>query len=287
MTLPCSHIPVAVGGELHFSALTAGRFHTCGITTDGLVYCWGNHTTGQLGTAGPFENCGLLLRSSEPMPCNRDPAPIAADLRATRVTAGAFHTCAIATDNTAHCWGHGFQAIPTPIPEGRQFVSVDAGGLMTCALANDQIPWCWGSFYHPFTHFQISGTHPSKGGFWSDKTPDHHFTSLTVGSGHICGLAVGGQAFCWGRGTEGQLGSSQRLGRLLSDERWTAEPVPVEGNLRFTSLSAGDGHTCGTTSSGRAYCWGNNELGQLGDGSTSKRDTPAAVLESAIAMRWP
>jgi alpha-tubulin suppressor-like RCC1 family protein len=209
------------------------------------------------------------------------------DLRATQITAGAFHTCAIATDNTAHCWGHGFQATPTPIPEGRQFVSVDAGGLMTCAVASDQVPWCWGSFYFPFTHFQISGTQPRKGGFWSDNTPDHHFTSVTVGVGHICGLAVGGQAFCWGRGTEGQLGTSQRLGPLLSDGRWTADPVPVEGNLRFTRLSAGDGHTCGITTVGRAYCWGFNELGQLGDGSRAKRDTPTSVVESAVAMRRP
>jgi alpha-tubulin suppressor-like RCC1 family protein len=54
-------------------------------------------------------------------------------------------------------------------------------------------------------------------------------------------------------------------------------PVAVSGGLRFASIDAGVSHTCGVTSSGTAYCWGRNDRGQLGDGTTTTRLVPVAV----------
>jgi alpha-tubulin suppressor-like RCC1 family protein len=89
-----------------------------------------------------------------------------------------------------------------------------------------------------------------------------HAASVTVGNEFACALTDAGQALCWGRNAEGQLG----IGTVSNG---TQVPTPVAGNLTFTKLSAG-GHTCGLTSNGTAYCWGPNQEGEIGTGSTSE-----------------
>ncbi|NDG98588.1 MAG: hypothetical protein EBY11_11715, partial [Proteobacteria bacterium] len=96
------------------------------------------------------------------------------------------------------------------------------------------------------------------------------FTSLALGHYHTCGLVAGGAAYCWGYNGLGQLGDGTTQDR--------AAPVAVSGGLTFTSLGlGGSGWTCGLTGEGRAYCWGYNDLGQLGDGTLLNRSAPVAV----------
>ena len=94
---------------------------------------------------------------------------------------------------------------------------------------------------------------------------------LISGAAHACGLTSEGEAYCWGDNESGALG----LGSTAS----SAVPVPVDTGLRFTTIDAGEGHTCalaGTT----AYCWGENEAGAVGDGSTTRRLSPTRVSGS-------
>jgi alpha-tubulin suppressor-like RCC1 family protein len=103
---------------------------------------------------------------------------------------------------------------------------------------------------------------------------DLRFATLTAGGGYqVCGLTVAGAAYCWGYNSKGRLGDgSQRTSTL---------PVPVSGGIAFAQLVAGGygdfGHTCGLTSNGAAYCWGDNGVGAVGDGSSDDRLTPTAV----------
>ena len=78
-----------------------------------------------------------------------------------------------------------------------------------------------------------------------------------------------GNAYCWGRGSEGQLGDGSETDQ--------SDPVSVAGGLTFTAISVGGLHTCGLTSGGDAYCWGSNSTGQLGDGTTTDSATPVLV----------
>ncbi len=110
------------------------------------------------------------------------------------------------------------------------------------------------------------------------------FAALSPGGLHTCGLTPGGDAYCWGSNTEGQLGDGSETNRLT--------PVPVSGGLTFKAISAGgdypndagdgmslpDGSfTCGLTLDGEAYCWGDNWFGQLGDGTGQQSSTPVPV----------
>lgn len=97
------------------------------------------------------------------------------------------------------------------------------------------------------------------------------FVDFSPGDMHSCGVATGGEAFCWGDNYDGQLGDGT-LG-----EEVHPSPMAVAGGLRFASIESGFRHTCGVTTTGAAYCWGYNGDGELGDGTTTSRQQPVAV----------
>src|SRR5690606_4546139 len=83
--------PVAVSGGEMFTAISSGFLHTCGVTTDGRVLCWGGNADGQLGT-GSNDDSGV-------------PAQVSAAASFVALSAGDFHTCALSSDAATWCWG--------------------------------------------------------------------------------------------------------------------------------------------------------------------------------------
>ena len=103
------------------------------------------------------------------------------------------------------------------------------------------------------------------------------FTDIAAGAFHSCGIATGGQAYCWGDNEFGQLGSSAPMETCGGDTfACSSVPVPVDGGLSFVALSGGLTHTCGIDDLGDAYCWGRGTEGQLGDGVLE--DSPVPIL---------
>jgi alpha-tubulin suppressor-like RCC1 family protein len=104
------------------------------------------------------------------------------------------------------------------------------------------------------------------------------FRQVSAGGGHTCGVTLVNRAFCWGLNNKGQLGN----GTLRSRRR----PVAVAGGLSFRQVSAGgSAHTCGVTTANKAYCWGSNVDGQLGNGTFRDRLTPVAVAGGLRFLR--
>jgi uncharacterized protein YjdB len=105
------------------------------------------------------------------------------------------------------------------------------------------------------------------------------YRSITAGTMHACDIASGGIVWCWGlNGNEGRIGSSQ-----LGAEVKSAVPVKLPGDLRFSQISTYGRHTCGITAAGKAYCWGYNGWGGLGDGSSAGMSyTPVAVTGGIV-----
>jgi alpha-tubulin suppressor-like RCC1 family protein len=271
---PCSKTPVAVGGGLTFAQLAGGGAHTCGLTSDGSAYCWGSNVNGQLG-----DNAFT----------NRDaPVPVATGVKFVRIDAGTQHTCALTSDGKAYCWGSNtrgqlgdgtttLRSGPVAVTGGLTFQRIAAGGFSighTCALTIGGAVYCWGD--NALGQLGI-GT----GGAESDLTAHPEparvnglltITAITAGLGrHTCALTGTGDAYCWGENSFGALGDGSF--------QHSPVPVPVGGSLALAHVIAGGfiGHTCGLTASGAAYCWGENEVGAVGDGSTVDRVRPAAV----------
>jgi alpha-tubulin suppressor-like RCC1 family protein len=274
--------PVAVAGGLRFRQVSAGRDYTCGVTVDDAGYCWGINHGGQLGVGtntGP-ETCSGFS-------CSTRPVAVASTRRFDRVSAGGFHTCSLTLASLAYCWGSNSDGQlgngtstgpetcsgapcstrPVAVAGGHRFERVTAGGLHTCSLTPTNLAYCWGL---------------NNKGQLGDGTRRRHRTPGLVASGlrfhrvsagfaHSCGLTPTDQAYCWGFNKFGQVGEGTTVLRLT--------PVRVHaGGRRFRQVNSGETLTCGvTTDTDRAYCWGKNFEGQLGDGTTINRFTPVPV----------
>jgi alpha-tubulin suppressor-like RCC1 family protein len=146
-------------------------------------------------------------------------------------------------------------------------------GSSACGIAVDGLAYCWGGKLGDVSadtvHYFSTVPIPVGGGA--------SLTYLTLGNGYACGLTADSLAYCWGYEGEGGLGDGHALPRDDS-RRYANFPSPVAGGLRFTSISAGFRTTCALDANGRAYCWGFNEDGQVGDGTTTNRSAPTPVL---------
>jgi alpha-tubulin suppressor-like RCC1 family protein len=149
-----------------------------------------------------------------------------------------------------------------------EFTSISTGGTVACGIVSEQV-YCWGSdeFGQIGNGLDGAGATPSQA-----IVKNERFTTVSAGGTHVCALSLAGTAYCWGNDASGQLGDHR--GRVNS-----TTPIPVgDTTLVFRSISAGAAHTCALTDSGTAYCWGNNESGQLGTGSQVDSGGPALVL---------
>lgn len=257
--------PVPVSGGLIFTALSAGINHNCGVTTNGVAYCWGQNWDNARG--GRLGDGTRTSRST--------PVAVATDLRFTAISAGADHSCAIATSGAAYCWGvnaagelgnggGGDATRPVAVLGNLTFSTVSAGMSRSCGRTTNGAAYCWGvAFLGNGTTTGATTPVAVAGGLT--------FGSLSVSAGSIytCGVASGGIAHCWGGNSDGQLGTGSTTNSTV--------PVMVTGGLTFDMTSAGWYHACGVTVDGVAYCWGRNYNGELGNGSTTDSSIPVKV----------
>lgn len=136
------------------------------------------------------------------------------------------------------------------------FVQIAIGGNHTCAVTGGGLIYCWG---HNFFGQLGDGTTQDRLLPVRVKAGTLHFRRVTAGSYHTCAETTDGKAYCWGNNYWGQLG----IGGTSGASRLT--PVAVAGGRTFRRVEAGSQHTCGVTTGSEAYCWGDNQYGQLGD----------------------
>jgi alpha-tubulin suppressor-like RCC1 family protein len=146
--------------------------------------------------------------------------------------------------------------------------SVSVGGEFTCGLAIDANIYCWGKS-------QVGQLGNGTMDFDPHRRPTMvsgglTFASVDAGRSHICGLTPGGEAYCWGSNEFGELGDGAPTVSQTT-------PVSVVGGLTFATISAGEHNTCGVATDGVTYCWGLNDDGSLGDGTTTSQSTPVLV----------
>jgi len=257
--------PVSHGNE-RFEAISLGSVHSCGLSTEREVFCWGANNSGQLGLGDISE-----LQVSVPSGIGGAQYSV--------IAVGGAHTCALSTTREAYCWGFaqygqlgtGYvgndpRPSPGPVSGGLLFETITTGSDHTCALTVGGDAYCWG-----LGQAGRLGTGSSE----NQSEPQLvagglQFNVISAGTTHTCALALDATAYCWGNGALGQLGT----GGIGSSD----VPVAVAGGLTLVSISAGGGFTCGVTGGGDAYCWGRNDVGQLGDGTSDDRQVPTAVV---------
>jgi len=269
-TTTTSLTPVAVSGGLSFATLNAGSFvSTCGVTTSGAAYCWGDNQQGELGIGsitGPQTCVGVYSHGSGA--CSLTPVAVSGGLSFATVSASYLSTCGVTTGGAAYCWGDNSfgqlgngtttsSATPVAVSGGLSFATVSAGLSSACGVTTGGAAYCWGLNVSELGNAPVAVS----GGV--------SFATVSVGGIAICGVTTSGAAYCWGDNQYGELGNGTTTG--------SARPVAVSGGLSFATVSAGVDFACGVTTGGAAYCWGVNSFGQLGNGSTTNSLTPVAV----------
>ncbi len=271
----------------NWSKFAAGTSHNCAVDTDGQAYCWGLNTNGQLGD-------NSTTQRNTPTAVNTASGTSALYGKTIKaITAGASHTCAIASDNLPYCWGLNTSgqlgdggttqrpaavAVTTGALAGKTVIDIAAGGNHTCALASNNLVYCWGLNANGQIGDNTSGTNrtaPTAVNTAASSLLNKTVISITAGANHTCAVASDSTANCWGLNTNGQLGDNSVTQRLLPVLVNTAASSLL--NKKVASISAGTSHTCAIATDSTAHCWGLNTNGQLGDNSVTQRLLPVLV----------
>ncbi len=210
----------------------------CGIISAGQLFCWGLNNIGQLGTQTDT-TCYPGVELTEII------------------------------EDTVAVTNKPCSLVPLRVSRELDFATVSVGDSTACGLTLAGKPYCWGRGEHG----EIGDGDVAGSPVPAEVGGNHVFTTISTGGSHVCALAAGGATWCWGNDLDGQLGDS----RLVH----STTPIPVSGGggqASFASISAGFRHTCALTTAGTAFCWGNNDYGQLGAGVFGGlSDTPVQV----------
>jgi alpha-tubulin suppressor-like RCC1 family protein len=258
--------------------VAVGYLHTCGVTTDGALWCWGMNDAER-------RELGIAEVGNHPAPVLVDDGPF------DEVSAGWSYSCAIRADDDAlWCWGRlrtdfgtTEPALTEPTRVGTDaWDTLSSGQFHICGVRTDRSLWCWGSGAYgelangsetiPLEGFG-SAVPSEVGGQWRD---------IGVGGFHSCGIRSDGSLWCWGLDADG-----------ITDYRgvwWSPDPgengvgfvvephrVGMENDWR--TVTGGEGFVCGIrgTTPASLWCWGRNADGQLGVGDTVARDEPTRI----------
>ena len=262
-----------------WTQVSSGASFTCAVKQDGTVWCWGLGTYGALGNGTQDDQ---LI-----------PTKVVGLTGIASVSAGTTHACAVEAQNgSLWCWGDNTSGqlgdgttvqsqLPKKVEGLPPIREVSAGLGMTCAVDWDQSLWCWGS-----------NTSGELGlGYVSDATSpyvveptlvpsmsDVSHVSASLGMPNVCAVSQG-LTWCWGMGTDGQLGNGANTDSATPVQ--VMKDSPPHGSLTAEWVSAGTSFACaGQDLVGPSmYCWGTNQSGLLGIGSDVDSTNMAAVIE--------
>ena len=278
--------------------VVTGANHTCALLDSGFVRCWGRNSFGQLGYANT-DNIG----DGEPVSSQ---GYVSLGGRATRLTAGLHHTCALLTTGKVRCWGrnnHGQLGYGNTISVGDSqpvwkagdvdlspsvgvsVKDVVAGGYHTCALFSSGAVRCWGqAAYGQLGNGNTTQIGDNEVPSTGEVNVGGPVKQLTAGGYHTCALLETGKVRCWGYSNHGQLGYPAFSGSSNVGDNETpasAGDVNVGDTVLQVVASKNDDtatdHTCALLSSGGVKCWGYNGNGELGLGHTTNLPQPNAT----------
>ncbi len=260
-----SSTPLAVPGLTNVVQASAGGFHSAALLADGTVWVWGYNNDGQIGN-GTTSTTGCFCVTSPTQATIAD---------VVQIETGAFHTLALKADGTVWAWGYNDTAQlgdgteisqPTPVQVGasvlgfNNIIAISAGDNHSLALKADGSVWIWGSNeYGQIGNGSASSTNQLVP---VQNTTLANITQIAAGVFHNLALTKSGTVFVWGDNLNGQVGNGAAGG---------VQTTPVQNATLANVIEI---ETAGFTNyarlrGGSVYAWGLNDVGEVGDGTTS------------------
>lgn len=287
----CSTLTCSEGSCNDVVQIDAGSEHTCATLADGTAYCWGINVSGQLGAGSTVSG------QSTPIPHQvRTTVPDAPLTDVVAVSAGFRHTCAILSNGEGRCWGSmefgrlgnnqnsdSFVPSAQVVSDLTSAVALSAGRSQTCAITSNQEPVCWG--LNDFNRISPQATEvfsvptmTTAGFFTSEKVE-----AIDTGPVGVTCAVSQGDVYCFGENNNGLLGTG---GNNKPSSNFNALNLSSDGEV--TDVSVGASHACALVG-GRVFCWGRNNVGQLGLGVSSGPNmifSPSTVIgiNNAVAI---
>ena len=258
------------------TSISASYSHSCAVSDEGKVFCWGSNDYGKLG----------IGKSEVDLEYSAVPLEVVGISDAAAVATGENHTCALHQSGAVSCWGSdrddqigipdsSASVVPVQIEGIEDAVWIAAGEGHTCAVHLDGTISCWG--YNRVGALGNRQAYEDEN--YSTPTPVRvegitDATAVTASSAYTCALHRAGTISCWGNNSDGQLGSGQ-TGEELEE---SAVPVQVADITDAIAIASSQWHSCALREDGTISCWGrNNWGGQLGSGQTSEELEESAV----------
>jgi alpha-tubulin suppressor-like RCC1 family protein len=288
---PCSTKALGVTALSGVAAMSGGEEHSLALLSDGTVRAWGSNEYGQLGDGS----------SGDVQPESTVPVGVYGLCCATSVAAGARHSLALENDATVRAWGenelgqlgngsaglnHGSD-VPVVVTEwgGAALTGVSAiaaGEEHSLALKEGKV-MAWGSNLSGQLGIGTSYSnrvHPSV--VMRDRTHGVELSgvaAIAAGAEHSLALLSNHAVVAWGANNVGQLGNiTAAAQQQCAFGACSTKPVPVEGlGGEVVAIAAGGNHSLALLANGTVMAWGENTLGQLGNGTTSNSAVPVAV----------
>lgn len=273
----------------------------CGIRSNGEAYCWGANNNGKIGN-------GNSTNQDKPTRVGTGgTSTLWSDWES--ISLGENHTCGIRTNGEAYCWGNGgngqlgngtttaSQTTPVRVGTGgtstlwSDWASIAASGQHSCGIRDNGTAWCWGNGNDgqlgdgnttdpQTTPVQVGTSGTST--LWSD------WESLSGGYSFTCGIRTNGEAYCWGDGSNGEMGNG--VAGITGSPNTTPKRVGTSGTSTLWSdwanISANGSAPCGLRDDGTIWCWGNGDEGGLGNGTQDTELTPVQVGTTASDTLW-
>ena len=255
-----------VRGVVGAKDIAAGAGFSCAVDRAGEVSCWGANDKGQLGVGDRKD---------------RDGATKVKQLdRSIAVTAGVAHACAASQDGKVFCWGDdssgqitpsksGSRTLPARVGGPRGAIALAAGRAHTCAIEKGGSVFCWGD-----DSLGQLGDGPGRRDGRVVGIRDA--VEIRAGDDHTCVRLAGGTLACWGSNKQGQLGNGAGASQLNIPVEQPVTPTKVFGTI---GIAVGAEHSCALLGAGTAQCWGRNDHGQLGSGTSSTWTNRVPVKE--------
>ncbi|WP_413559506.1 Ig-like domain-containing protein [Bdellovibrio sp. HCB209] len=245
-----------------YSEIATTTNHSCGITSTGVLKCWGSYLY-----ETPYTSSTGV------------PVVVDSGVAYSKISTSSTHTCGITSAGVLKCWGINAngqlgdstaitRTAPVVADVGTSYKEVSVGTSFTCGITTADSLKCWG--------LNTSGQLGL--GSTINATPTSvdtgvAYSTVTAGSAHACALTTAGVMKCWGSNNFGQVGNGTTTN--------VTTPYTVDSGAAFSSIATGAAFSCGVNGTKKIKCWGLNAAGQLGIGSTTNQTSPT-VVDSAV-----